>query len=142
MPYWRLHYHLVWATTNRNPDIDAQAAKLIQQSITSTARSLKVILHATGIVEDHVHVVASIPPNVAISNAVGRFKGAASHAVNSNTKREAQFHWQEEYGALSVSDRGLAFVVEYAQSQQIRHAELNLITALERIEPEQSKFAK
>ena len=64
MPFWRLHYHLVWATLGREPMINDGAEHIIRTSVSSTARSLNMILHATGMVDDHIHVVASIPPIV------------------------------------------------------------------------------
>jgi putative transposase len=97
---------------------------------------LNAIPHAVGAVSDHIHVVASIPPTVSISEAVGRLKGAASHAVNDGSARGVPFRWQREYGALSVSDRGLPVVTEYALNQRQRHASNNLIATLERIESE------
>jgi REP element-mobilizing transposase RayT len=85
-------------------------------------------------VSDHIHVVASIPPTVSISEVVGRLKGAASRAVNDGSECDTPFRWQREYGALSVSDRGLPVVTEYALNQRQRHAANDLIATLERIE--------
>ena len=136
MPFWKLHYHLVWATHDRQGLIDETIEEILRKSFASTARSVNAVLHAFGAVEDHVHLVASIPPSIAISEAVGRFKGASSHAINNHASADGRFRWQGDYGALSVSDRGLAFVVEYALNQKTRHAERNLISTLERIEPE------
>jgi putative transposase len=82
VPFWRLHYHLIWTTTGREPLIGEEVERIIRASIASTTRSLKVIPHAVGMVSDHIHVVASIPPTVSISEVVGRLKGAASRAVN------------------------------------------------------------
>jgi REP element-mobilizing transposase RayT len=85
-------------------------------------------------VSDHIHVVASIPPTVSISEVVGRLKGAASRAVNDGSECDTPFRWQREYGAPSVSDRGLPVVTEYALNQRQRHAANDLIATLERIE--------
>ena len=60
MPFWKLHYHLVWATHGREPIIDEEAEQLIKRSIWSTARSTKIHIHAIGMVADHVHVAAAI----------------------------------------------------------------------------------
>ena len=136
MPFWRLHYHLVWTTSGRQSLIDDSAERIIHTSIASTSRSLNLIPHAVGIVSDHIHVVASIPPTVSISEAIGRLKGASSHAVNDRAARTSPFRWQREYGALSVSDRGLPIVTEYALNQRQRHSSNDLILTLERIESE------
>jgi putative transposase len=116
--------------------IDEGAEHIIRLSVSSTARSLNMILHATGMVADHIHVVVSIPPTVSISEAIGRLKGASSHSINDHAAFRSPFRWQREYGALSISDRGLPSVTEYAMNQRQRHAANDLILTLERIEPE------
>jgi putative transposase len=64
MSYWRLFYHLVWATANRHPSIGEPEEALIRQSFELTFRDLELIPHATGIMPDHIHVVVSVPPKV------------------------------------------------------------------------------
>jgi len=136
VPFWKLHYHLVWATHGRDPIIDEHAEALIRKSIWSTAQSTKIHIHAIGMITDHVHLLASIPPSIAVSEAMRRFKGGTSHAVNDGRKLAVEFRWQAEYGALSLTDRGLPTVIEYVNNQAQRHANGNLIATLERIEAE------
>lgn len=134
MPFWKLHYHLVWATHGREPIIDEEAEQLIKRSIWSTARSTKIHIHAIGMVADHVHVAAAIPPSIAVSEALRRFKGGTSHAINSGRQSATEFRWQAEYGALSLTDRGLPTVIEYVNNQAKRHADGTLMATLERID--------
>ncbi len=67
MPYWRLHYHLVWTTFGRLPVLTADLGPAVYRSVCARAKRLGVILHAIGGVEDHVHVVASVPPRIAVA---------------------------------------------------------------------------
>jgi putative transposase len=136
VPFWKLHYHLVWATHGREPMIDEEAESIIRRSVWTTARSTKIHIHAIGMVADHIHVLASIPPSIAVSEAMRRFKGGSSHAVNDGRSITAEFRCQAEYGALSMSDRSLPTVIEYVNDQPNRHADGNLIATLERIEGE------
>lgn len=83
-------------------------------------------------VADHAHLLLSMPPTVAPSDAASRFKGASSHAVR-NSLPTLNFKWQAEYGVLSFSERGLAAVTEYVQNQPERHRTGDLLAPLERI---------
>jgi putative transposase len=65
MTFWRLHYHLIWATFEREPSLIADREKMFYGVLYNKAQELGLIVHAAGNVEDHVHVVASIPPNPA-----------------------------------------------------------------------------
>src|SRR5262245_42760634 len=60
MAYWRLHYHLVWATQQRETLITDQRAQLVAQTVYRKARELGVTVHELGGTEDHIHIVASI----------------------------------------------------------------------------------
>jgi putative transposase len=62
MTYWRLHYHLIWATFERELSITPEREKTIYGVLYRKAEELGIKIHAAGIVEDHIHVVASIPP--------------------------------------------------------------------------------
>jgi putative transposase len=81
MPFWRLYYHAVWATKNRDSVIDGGMATPITEAIDLTTRDLGVTVFAVGVLLDHVHVFAQIPPSLAVASAVGRWKGASSHGA-------------------------------------------------------------
>src|SRR5687768_6883724 len=81
MPYWRLHYHLVWATQHREPLIDEETRTIVERSLRLSIDDLGLICHAIGFMPDHLHVAASIPPRHAVAEVLKRLKGTSSHAV-------------------------------------------------------------
>lgn len=135
MPYWRLFYHLIWTTKEREPLIDPVRAGVIEQSLRSTCEEPAVRLFAIGIMPDHAHLVVSIPPRLAIASVVQRLKGASSYAANGPDfgDRASRFAWQAEYGVLSFSEKALPTVIDDARNQQTRHATNDLWPTLERI---------
>jgi putative transposase len=137
MPYWRHHYHLVWATKHREAAIGPDAEEIIRQSFASTFTRLKLIPHAVGIVPDHVHVAVSIPPSIAVAEVLHGLKGASSHAVNAEilAPEPARFAWQPEYGSLTFGDRSLSMVVDYVLNQREHHAASTLKPEFERTDP-------
>ena len=58
MPYWRLVYHLVWATKERQPLIGEAEERAIRHSIMMTIGDLGLLARAIGLMPDHVHVLA------------------------------------------------------------------------------------
>jgi putative transposase len=133
MPYWRLYYHIVWATKSREPVLTDADVRVITRSIRTTLQSFHANPHAIGVMPDHVHVVVSVPPNVAISDVVGRMKGASTHALNHqpNQPPDRNFSWQTEYGILSFGEKALPSVVEYIENQKEHHASQRLWPTLE-----------
>ncbi len=135
MPFWRLYYHAVWATKNREPVIDDAMIPPITQVIEQTTRDLGVTVFAIGVMTDHVHVFAQIPPSLEVAAIIGRWKGASSHAANEHRPHAVtRLNWQSGYGVLSVSQSGFDQVQAYVQNQRERHARRELYGVLERID--------
>ncbi len=133
MPYWRLHYDLVWATNGREPLIGPAEERAIRRSFDSTIVNMGLIPHAIGFMPDHVHVVVSIPPKIAVTDVVKRLKGASTREVSKSVGNNASigFSWQADYGALSFGDNAMQQVVEYVERQAAHHAEGRLWPKLE-----------
>ena len=134
MPYWRLYYHVVWATKDREPLITRALEDALFEYVRGKGIALGGKVYAVGGIEDHVHVAVSIPPRLAISTYVGQLKGASSHWVNHVFQLGAGFDWQEGFGVFSFSHTGLAGVAEYIARQREHHQTGQTIPALERIE--------
>jgi len=133
LSYWRLFYHVVWSTKGREPLIGDATERAIRQSVRSTTGAMECAHHAIGFMPDHVHVAVSIPPSIAISEVVGRIKGASAHAVN-HTHPAANFRWQSEYGVLSFGEKALPDVIDYIENQKNRHQSGPIWQQMERTE--------
>ncbi|HXQ37972.1 MAG TPA: IS200/IS605 family transposase [Anaerolineales bacterium] len=134
MTYWRLHYHLIWGTYERQPSITIEGEKLFYGVMYNKGKELELKIHAAGNIEDHIHVVVSIPPKLAVADCVRHLKGASAYAINHVVGSDGKFKWQGGYGALTVGENSLETVMEYAARQKERHHENRLIAVYERIE--------
>jgi putative transposase len=134
MTYWRLHYHLIWATFERQPTITSERDKIFYRILYNKGKELDLKIHAAGNTEDHVHVVVSIPPKLAVADCVKHLKGASAFAINHMNGSDGQFQWQEGYGALTIGERSLETVMAYAARQKEHHKENTAIAVYERIE--------
>jgi putative transposase len=134
MTYWRLHYHIIWATYERQPILTLEREKMFYGVLYRKAEELGVKVHAGGNIEDHAHVVVSIPPILAVAEWARQIKGASSFAINHMAGSDGQFKWQSGYGALSVGERSLETVMEYAARQKEHHRNSKLIAVYERID--------
>jgi len=137
MTYWRLHYHIIWATYERQPILTLEREKMLYGVLYKKAEELGVKVHAGGNIEDHAHVVLSIPPMIAVAECVRQIKGASAYAINHMDGSDRQFKWQSGYGALSVGERSLETVMKYAARQKEHHKDNKLIAVYERIDEEE-----
>jgi putative transposase len=134
MAYWRLFYHFVWTTTNREPLLTAELQPHVHRYSMSKGGELGALIFALDGVEDHVHVVAAVPPRISPADFVKRLKGASSRFV---TKRfDVPFAWQKGYGVFSISEGDLQRVVAYVKGQKEHHRRGTLVAAWERMDVE------
>jgi len=131
MTYWRLHYHLIWATHEREPGITLEREKMFYSVLYNKGKELELKIHAAGNVEDHVHVAVSIPPKLAVADCVRHLKGASAYAINHMSGSDRKFKWQGGYGAFTIGERSLETVMDYAAKQKEHHRENRLIAAVE-----------
>jgi len=137
MTYWRLHYHIIWSTKDRQPILTPKVEKVFYGVIYGKAKELGLKVHAAGNVEDHAHVVASIPPKIAVADCVRHLKGASAYTINHMDGSDGQFKWQAGYGALTVGERSLKTVMEYAARQKEHHKNRITIDVYERLDEEE-----
>ena len=134
MTYWRLHYHLIWATFERKPILTTESEKVFYGVLYGKAKELDLKVHAAGNVDDHVHIVLSIPPKLSVADCVRHLKGASAYAINHMPNSDGQFKWQEGYSALSIGERSLEMVMVYAARQKEHHKGRTTIAAYEEMD--------
>ncbi|MGB8648871.1 MAG: IS200/IS605 family transposase [Anaerolineae bacterium] len=131
MAFWRLYYHLVWATKNREPLIQPEIEKRLYAYIVHKAAELDCYVYAINGWHDHLHLVLSIPPKHSVADVVKHLKGSSSHDLNLAEGMNHEFAWQRGYGALSVGERQRAIAEAYVANQKTHHANQTTNTWLE-----------
>ena len=122
MPFWRAYYHIVWATKNRQPWIAPQVEPRLFAYLVAQAVGLGAYVYAIGGTDDHVHLVATIPPSVSVSHFVKQLKGASAHDLNQHAP-DFCVSWQRGYGVLTLGQRQRAVAEDYVRGQKQHHAQ-------------------
>ena len=76
---------------------------------------------AVGGVEDHVHVLLSLPSTIAVAKAVQLLKSGSSLWVHKTFPADRAFAWQEGYGAFSLGVSQVEQTKRYIESQSKHH---------------------
>jgi len=125
MAHWRLFYHFVWTTKNREPLLTADIESSVYRFLHAEANKLYVPLFIIGGTVDHVHVLAAVRPAVSPAAFMKRLKGSSSRFIGVEFQRP--FAWQEGYGVFSLAEPEVKDVIAYIQAQKQHHAEGMLI---------------
>ncbi len=135
MALWRLYFHLVWATKERRPLLIPEIEAEVYGYIIGKSHAQGVIVHCIGGVEDHVHLVVSIPPKVSIADYVKSVKGSSAHHINHGRFRDrVTLRWQGGYGVFSMGSKQVTEAIAYVRNQKEHHRNGTLIGLLEQDE--------
>ncbi len=136
---WMCKYHIVFIPKYRRKVIYNQIRKDISEYITTLCRYKGVEIIEGHMMPDHVHLILSIPPKMAVSNFMGYLKGKSSLMVfenhaNLKYKFGNRKFWAEGY---CVSTVGLneATVVKYVQDQEMADIALDRLSVKEYADP-------
>jgi len=121
MSYVSSYFHCVFSTKERRRLITSALRERLWPFLGGIARQNKMKAIEIGGVEDHVHILLSLPATVSIAKALQLIKGGSSKWVHETFAEHRLFGWQEKYGAFSVSASQLDRVTEYIKGQEGHH---------------------
>ena len=131
--YTNLLNHIVYSTKNRKPFIDSALESRLFPYFGGIVRQLGGKLYVVNGVEDHVHLLAELPPSIAVSEAIGKIKGSSTHWIHESFPDRAEFEWQRGYAAFSVSKSNVPAVARYIEKQKAHHTKVSFPEELERL---------
>jgi len=132
MPYWQLFYHFVWTTKNRQPLLTPDVSHIVFELVRTKAIGLGGVVYAVGGYLDHVHLVTSVPPRIAVATFIGQVKGSTSARFN-QLELSTKLYWQDEYGVFSFDAKKLHNFIAYVKNQKQHHTKGTAIPVLERM---------
>lgn len=124
--YTNLLTHLVFSTKERAGFVTDEIKPELHAYLGGLVKELKGKPIAINGMPDHVHLLVSLPPSLAISDALRFIKANSSKFVTEKFKKT--FEWQKGYGAFSVSRSNVDTVVKYIQNQEQHHRKFDFRT--------------
>ena len=117
--------HCVFATKERRPLITPELQTRLWPYLGGIARENRMKALMIGGVEDHVHVLLSLPSTLSVAKAVQLIKGNSSKWIHETFPEHQSFEWQEGYGAFSIGISGVDDTVKYIQNQAEHHRKMS-----------------
>jgi len=116
-----LYAHVTWHTWRRIPELRQSDASVVTQTVLDAARHWDVRVHAQAVLSDHVHVVVSYPPHVALASFIRHCKSESARRINSTRIDAQRVRWCRGYYAASLSRTHVAPARSYLARQFQRH---------------------
>jgi putative transposase len=114
-------FHCVFSTKERQKFIHEDLQERLWPYLGGIARENKMRALAIGGVEDHVHLLLSMPSTIPIAKAMQLIKGSSSKWVHETFPELNEFEWQEGYGAFTVGIPQVPDTRRYIENQREHH---------------------
>ena len=124
MSYISACVHCIFSTKERRRFITPELRERLWPFLGGIARQNKMKAVEIGGVEDHVHILLSLPSTMAIAKALQLIKGGSSKWIHETFPEQRGFAWQEEYGAFSVSVSQLDKTIKNIKGQETHHRKM------------------
>jgi putative transposase len=121
--YVRIRAHLLWATKYRRRWIDPEWRIALYVEMAAVAQRHDARIICAGGVSDHVHILMTWSPAVALSTVVRNIKTWSSHWVREGIPTRREFGWQNGFTAFTVHYRNLGGLIGYIIDQERHHGE-------------------
>src|SRR5947208_10148235 len=124
MSYISSYFHCVFSTKERRPLITAALRERLWPFLGGIARNNKMKAVEIGGIEDHVHILLSLPATIPVAKALQLLKGGSSKWVHETFPEHRLFRWQVKYGAFGVSVSLLDKTIQYIEKQEEHHRKM------------------
>ena len=119
--YTQLYTHVVFHTKSTGVVMRTEDLERVFQYMAGVIREEGAIPFAVGGVEDHIHILTTLPKTVALADFMRVIKAKSSKWLKTLDSHYEFFQWQEGYGAFSVSPSLLERTKKYIFTQAEHH---------------------
>jgi REP element-mobilizing transposase RayT len=122
----QIYLHIVFSTKHRTPFLSDQVLRAeVHKYLGGSCRNLDSPSLCVGGVEDHVHILCRLSRTLAVAEFIRELKRESSKWLKTKGEDLADFHWQDGYGALSISPGHVKAVVAYIANQEEHHRKVS-----------------
>ncbi len=119
--------HIVFATKGRRRVLDKARRDELFRYIWGLLKNKDCHLYRIGGVEDHVHILTSLHPTVALADLITDVKVVSALWIKNNAVFPEFELWQEGYGAFTCSFAEKDHLIEYIQRQEEHHRTVSFL---------------
>ncbi len=119
--YTNILVHIVFGTKHREPLLEKRILPSVLDFLAGGVKEQHGITLAINGVVDHVHILAKVRQDRAVSDLVRDIKARSSGWIHRTYPELSSFAWQKGYGAFSVSQSQLEVVRQYIANQEEHH---------------------
>lgn len=122
--YSQIYIQVVFAVKGRECFIKGSFKSELEKYITGIVTNKGQKLYAVYCMPDHVHLLISMKPGLAVADLVRDIKAGSSSFIKEKKWVSSLFSWQEGYGVFSYHKLQAKNVVDYILGQHEHHKKI------------------
>ena len=139
MSYQSLVYHIILRTARSQRSITEIHERELYRFLYGFMKEKKIDVLRIGGMPDHIHILASIPPNLAIAQVIGEMKRSSSIFMKNERHHFPYFEgWSKSYAVFSYAQRDKETILNYIKHQKEHHQKHSLEDELRQIFKEEA----
>ena len=119
--YQQIFYHIIFRTKNSEKTLPLKDASKLYAYIFGFIKSKKCHLYRVNGMEDHIHILTDLHPNLALANFMRDLKTSSSLWLKQQEEFKHFKGWADGYAALTKSVHEKEQIINYIKNQQIHH---------------------
>jgi putative transposase len=113
----QIYVHIVFSTKDRAPFLrDLAFRERTLAYLAGICKNHDSPALRIGGVEDHVHILARLAKTLDVATLIRELKRDSSKWIKEENLELADFHWQNGYGAFSISPSHVGGLIEYVDN--------------------------
>ena len=118
----QIYLHLVFSTKHREPLLaNGRLRQETHAYMVGICRNLDSPSLITGGAADHVHMLCTLARVITVADLVRELKRDSSIWIKTKDPTLSGFHWQDGYGAFSISPSHVPALRQYIARQEEHH---------------------
>lgn len=128
--YTQILYQVVFRTKSNKRTLTKQGRQTLHNYLAGILKNKNCFCYQIGGVEDHVHIIFSLHPTIALSKLIQDLKVASNQMIKETQLFKDFEAWADGYSAFTYSSDARNHLIKYVQNQEQHHAIKSLETEL------------
>lgn len=114
-------YHIIWCTKYRREVLSPEIQERLKALILEQQETYGYIVREVESMPDHVHLLASVPPDISVTSVIGKIKGYTAKMLRSEFQsltRRLPCLWTRSKFVASVGTVTLDVLKQYVANQK------------------------
>lgn len=131
--FTQIYYHIIYSTKHRQPTLTENHRERLFRYMWGILEKKNCHLYRIGGTDDHVHILTSVHPSVALADLVRDVKTSTTGWIKDERIFSGFRGWQDGYGAFTKSHADKDTVIEYIKRQKEHHASESFLDEFKRL---------